>query len=176
MDIKSMIPCICIALAIAVVWDLKERRIPNALTALLAVGGLVFHLATTGLPGLKFSLLGLAVGLGIFIVPYMLGGMGGGDVKLLAGLGAWLGPMSILITALYTGVAGGLLALGVIVASGGKNFKNFNFMKTIYEDLVCFITFRGSQPIAAASSRSGIPYSLAIAAGTLGFVLLGSPA
>ncbi len=172
MDIKSMIPFIFIALAIAVVWDLKERRIPNALTALLAVGGLVFHLATTGLPGLKFSLLGLAMGLGIFIVPFMLGGMGGGDVKLLAGLGAWLGPKGILITALYTGVAGGLLALGVIVATGGKNF---NFMKTIYEDLVCFITPRGREPVAAGSSRGGIPYSLAIAAGTLGFVLLGPP-
>ena len=166
---------ILIILAIAVGTDLWARKIPNVLTVPAAVGGLVFHLATTGLPGLKSSALGLSVGLGVLLVPYMLGGMGGGDVKLLAGLGAWLGPMSILITALYTGVAGGLLALGVIVASGGKNFKNFNFMKTIYEDLVCFITFRGSQPTAAGSSR-GIPYSLAIAAGTLGFVLLGPPA
>ncbi len=172
MDIKTMIPFIYIALALAVAWDLKTRRIPNALTAPLAVGGLVFHLAVAGGPGLKFSLLGLAMGLGIFIVPFLLGGMGGGDVKLLAGLGAWLGPKSILITALYTGVAGGVLALGMIVASGGKGV---NFMKTIYEDLVCFMTLRGRQPVAARSRR-GIPYSLAIAAGTLGFVLLGPPA
>lgn len=172
MDIKTMIPLICIALALAVAWDLKTHRIPNALTAPLGVCGLVYHLATTGLPGLKFSLLGLAMGLGIFIVPFLLGGMGGGDVKLLAGLGAWLGPKNILITALYTGVAGGILALGAIVTSGGKKF---NFMQTIYEDLVCFMTHRGGEPVAARSGP-GIPYSLAIAAGTLGFFLLGPPA
>ena len=171
MDIKTMIPVICIALALAVAWDLKTQRIPNVLTAPLGVGGLVFHLTTTGLPGLKSSALGLAMGLGIFIVPFLLGGMGGGDVKLLAGLGAWLGPKSILIAALYTGVAGGLLALGTIVASGGKKF---NFTQTIYEDLVCFMTLRGGEPVAARSGP-GIPYSLAIAAGTLGFVLLGPP-
>ena len=173
MDIKTMIPFICIALALAVAvgWDLKTRRIPNALTAPLAVGGLVFHLVVAGRPGLKFSLLGLAMGLGIFLVPYMLGGMGGGDVKLIAALGAWLGPKNILITVLYTGVAGGLLALGAIVALGGKKF---NFTQTIYEDLVCFMTLRGGEPVAARSGP-GIPYSLAIAAGTLGFVLLGPP-
>ena len=162
---------ILIILALAVVWDLSSRKIPNALTIPAAAGGLVFHLATKGVPGLKFSSLGFAVGLGIFLVPYMLGGMGGGDVKLLAALGAWLGPKSILIAALYTGVAGGLLALGVIVVSGGKGFS---FIRTIYEDLVCFITFRGRQPLASRG-KSGMPYSLAIAVGTLGFVFLGYP-
>ncbi len=162
---------ILIILAIAVGTDLWARKIPNVLTVPAAVGGLVFHLATTGLPGLKSSALGLSVGLGVLLVPYMLGGMGGGDVKLLAGLGAWLGPKSILITALYTGVAGGLLALGRIVASSGKGV---NFMKTIYEDLVCLLTFRDRTPVASRGDRN-IPYSLAIAAGTLSFVIWGSP-
>ena len=163
---------ILIILAIAVGWDLKARKIPNALTIPAAAGGLIFHLTTTGMPGLKSSALGLATGLGVLLVLYLLGGMGGGDVKLLAALGAWLGPKSILITALYTGLAGGLLALGMIVASGGGSF---NFMKTIYEDLVCFMTFRDRTPVASRGDRN-IPYSLAIAAGTLGFVLLGPPA
>ena len=162
---------ILIILAIAVGTDLWARKIPNVLTVPAAVGGLVFHLATTGLPGLKSSALGLSVGLEVLLVPYMLGGMGGGDVKLLAGLGAWLGPKSILITALYTGVAGGVLALGMIVASSGKGV---NFMKTIYEDLVCFLTFRDRTPVASRGDRN-IPYSLAIAAGTLSFVIWGSP-
>ncbi|MCH7768764.1 MAG: prepilin peptidase [Nitrospinae bacterium] len=162
---------ILIILAIAVGTDLWARKIPNVLTVPAAVGGLVFHLATTGLPGLKSSALGLSVGLGVLLVPYMLGGMGGGDVKLLAGLGAWLGPKNILIATVYSGLAGGVLALGMIVASGGKGA---NFMKTIYEDLVCFITFRGRYPLASRD-KPHMPYSLAIAAGTLGFVIWGSP-
>ena len=162
---------ILIILALAVVWDLNSRKIPNALTMPAAAGGLVFHLFTKGVPGLKFSSLGLAVGLGIFLVPYLLGGIGGGDVKLLAALGAWLGPKSILIATLYSGLAGGLLALVVIVVSGGKGF---NFIRTIYEDLVLFITFRERQPLASRG-KSRMPYSLAIAVGTLGFVFLGYP-
>lgn len=172
MNYETMItPVIYVILAIAVVWDISSRKIPNALTMPAAAGGLVFHLSTKGVPGLKFSSLGLALGLGIFLVPYILGGIGGGDVKLLAALGAWLGPKSILIVTLYSGLAGGLLALGVIVVSGGKGF---NFIRTTYENLVCFITSR-ERHLVASQEKLSMPYSLAIAVGTLGFVFLGYP-
>ncbi len=79
------------ALIIAVVTDLKDQRIPNWLTFTLALAGLAFHGVTGGLDGLGFSLIGLAIGLGVMLPPYLIGVMGGGDVKLMAAVGACLG-------------------------------------------------------------------------------------
>ncbi len=162
---------ILMILVIAVAWDLRSLRIPNAITAPAALAGIGYHVTTAGLPGLKSSVLGLLMGLAILLIPFLLGGLGGGDVKLLAALGAWLGPRGILFAALYGGLAGGLLALGVMVATGEGAFK---FMKTIYDDVVYFVSF-GERPPLAERGKRRIPYSLAIAAGTLGFILLGPP-
>jgi hypothetical protein len=61
--------------------------------------------------------LGWFIGALAFIVPFALGGLGGGDVKLLAAIGAWLGPAGAFWVALYAGVAGGVMALGVALAT-----------------------------------------------------------
>ena len=102
----------------ACVTDVKNRRIPNVLTFGAAVLGTAFQVAPDGTGGLVHALAGCAVGLAAFVVPFALGGLGGGDVKLLAALGAWLGPADALWMALYTGIAGGVLALAVAAFSG----------------------------------------------------------
>jgi prepilin peptidase CpaA len=102
---------------IACVTDLRARRIPNVLTFGAAVAALVFH-ATAGQGGLVSAVAGWAVGLAIFFVPFALGGLGGGDVKLLAALGAWLGPREALWIALYAGIAGGVMAVVIAIAHG----------------------------------------------------------
>ena len=71
--------------------DLKTRRIPNYLTLVGALGGLGFQLGYHGLPGLLDGLAGLGLGFILLLGPYLLGGMGAGDVKASAALGAWLG-------------------------------------------------------------------------------------
>src|SRR5262249_52105943 len=93
--------------------DVRSRRIPNVLTFGAAIAGVVFH-ATWG-DGALFSVGGWAVAAAAFMIPFALGGLGAGDVKLLGALGAWLGPRLALWLALYTGVAGGVLS--VIVAT-----------------------------------------------------------
>lgn len=98
--------------------DLQRRRIPNWLTLGSAVAGLAWHVANSRGDGLLFAIAGGAVGLVMFVVPFALGGLGAGDVKLVAALGTWLGPSDALWLALYTGVAGGALALIVSLASG----------------------------------------------------------
>lgn len=158
-------------MVIAVAWDLRAWRIPNYVTFPAALAGIGFHVAVAGLAGLKTSVLGLALGLGLLFIPFMLGGMGGGDVKLLAALGAWLGPKGILFATLYSGLAGGVIALAYMVVSGEGTFKS---MKVIYEDLVYFVTFRDRPPGPVRGKRR-IPYSVAIALGTLGFIFLGVP-
>lgn len=158
-------------LAIAVAWDLRAWRIPNAVTFPAALAGVAYHVLVAGLVGLKMSVLGLAVGLGVLFIPFMLGGLGGGDVKLLAALGAWLGPKGVLFAALYSGLAGGVLALAAMAVSGQGAFQS---MRTIYEDLVFFVTFR-ERPEGPSRRKKRIPYSVAIAAGTLGLIFLGVP-
>jgi len=102
----------------ACVTDLRSRRIPNVLTFGAAVAALVYAGATGGWAGLGSATLGWLIGALAFIVPFALGGLGGGDVKLLAAIGAWLGPAGAFWVALYAGVAGGVMALGVALATG----------------------------------------------------------
>jgi prepilin peptidase CpaA len=104
--------------SIACVTDLRTRRIPNALTFGAALAGLLYQLATGGIDGLGQAALGWVVGVVFFLLPFALGGLGGGDVKLLGALGAWLGPGDVAWLALYTGVAGGALAVVVSLNHG----------------------------------------------------------
>ena len=94
-------------------WDIRTRRIPNALTLGFPVIALLLHFSTDGTAGGLCTLGGWALGLALFLPMFALGGMGAGDVKLLAAFGAWLGPWNIVETAIAAGVIGGVLALGL---------------------------------------------------------------
>jgi prepilin peptidase CpaA len=103
--------------------DIKSRRIPNWLTLTVAaaglIGGFLFFILQGDWPGgwqwLQFSAKGWLVGVGIFLIPFMLGGMGGGDVKLLGAIGALKGMSFVIETALLGALWGGLLALLAIL-------------------------------------------------------------
>jgi prepilin peptidase CpaA len=108
----SVIQLVALSIAsLACVFDLRTRRIPNWLTFGAAAAGLVFHVASGGASGVTQSISGCAAGVALLILPYALGGMGAGDVKLLGALGAWLGPGDTFWLAMYTGVAGAVMAL-----------------------------------------------------------------
>ncbi len=102
-------------LIIAMITDIRSNRIPNWLTLPAIIIGLGINFISAGAGGLLFSIEGLLLGMGLFIVLYMLGGMGAGDVKLMGAVGAMLGPQMVLWAALYTAIAGGIYALAVIV-------------------------------------------------------------
>ncbi len=95
---QALLPFIGIAvlMTIAVVIDVKTRRIPNWLTVSAFVAGLLFHTITNGWEGLGFALGGFGVGFGILLVLWLIGGGGGGDVKLMGAVGAWVGPLCTL--------------------------------------------------------------------------------
>ena len=97
-------------------WDIRTRRIPNVLTLGFPVIALLVHLSTDGTPGGLSTLGGWALGLALFLPMFALGGMGAGDVKLLAAFGAWLGPWNFVETAIAAGVIGGVLALGLALS------------------------------------------------------------
>ena len=102
-------------LAIAAQSDLRHHRIPNAVSLAGLISGLALHGIAGGLPGLLSGLAGAAVGLLCFAPLYLLRGMGAGDVKLLAAVGAFLGPQGALLAALFSLIAGGLAAIGYVL-------------------------------------------------------------
>ncbi len=98
----------------ATVEDIATRRISNWIPLVALGGGFGWHIYEQGWKGILSAGLGTLAGFGVFLVFYLLGGMGGGDVKLMGGFGALLGAARSLEAALWTGLCGGLLALGVL--------------------------------------------------------------
>jgi prepilin peptidase CpaA len=163
----SVTPVAVVAVAgLACVFDLRCKRIPNVLTFGAAVVAFGFGLLTQGVWGLWTAIAGWGVGCAVFLPWFLLGGMGAGDVKLLAGLGAWLGPEGALWAGLYAGLAGGPLALIVSAARG--------YLKQSFVNLWCLLTFwriSGVQPMAGLTLRTAasprLPYALPIAVGAV---------
>lgn len=102
----------------AVAWDLSTRRIPNALTFGAALAGIVLHGYADGWSGAGMSVAGWLVGVACFLPVFLLRGMGAGDVKLLAAIGAWTGPVATVWVALFSSIAGGVMGLVVALGSG----------------------------------------------------------
>lgn len=107
-----------IALSIALVTDLRGMRIPNLLTFPLLMTGTIYQVGSQHGQGLVFGLLGLIVAIIPFLVMYALNGMGAGDVKLVAGLGVWLGPLLAINGVLLALIAHSVCSLGLLAASG----------------------------------------------------------
>jgi len=120
---------VCVA-SMACVTDIGRRRIPNVLTFGAAAAAVVFHGAVGGGHGLLLALSGCGVGLLLFLPFFALGGMGGGDVKLLAALGAWVGPGDAVWLAIYASLAGGVLGLFVAMSRNylGTAVRNLKSM------------------------------------------------
>lgn len=104
--------------ALACGCDVRSRRIPNLLTLGAAAAAALFGLAVNGVAGIVTSLAGWAAGAALFFPLFALGGMGAGDVKLLAALGAWLGPTRVAWVAVYSALAGGVMALLISLVHG----------------------------------------------------------
>lgn len=104
---------------VAAVIDIRSFKVHNRLTVPLAASGLLFHTVQSGAGGFAFSLVGLLVGFASLIVFYAMGGIGAGDVKLMSGVGAWLGLWMTLDVIIIAGLACGIYSLVVIIASGG---------------------------------------------------------
>ncbi|MGQ0637404.1 MAG: A24 family peptidase [Planctomycetaceae bacterium] len=118
---------VSVILILAAWIDGRELRVPNWLTFPLILSGWVFNLAGGGWPGLQESWYGTAVGLACLLPLYAVGGMGAGDVKLLAGVGAWLGPTVTFWAFLVSAVVGGAMALVMVIRrrSFGQHYANF---------------------------------------------------
>ena len=117
MSAQMMTAQIWIAIAVgvaAMVDDLARRHIANWIPAAALAGGLGWQAGRDGWHGVAAALGGAVVGFCVFLIFYLVGGMGGGDIKLMAGFGALLGAGLVLEAALWAAGIGGLVALGAI--------------------------------------------------------------
>lgn len=104
----------------ATIDDLARRRIANWIPAAALVGGVGWQFGHNGWIGGLYALGGSAAGFAVFLIFYLLGGMGGGDVKLMAGFGALLGAGRLVEAALWTAGVGGILALAVVAIRAAR--------------------------------------------------------
>ncbi len=146
--------------------DIRTRRIPNWLTYTGLAAALVVRGAVAGWPGLKSGLDGLAVGGGLFLLLFLLGGMGGGDVKLMAAVAAWAGTAQVIAIVIASAIAGGVLAVGHAVLGRRLRLTVFNMMVLIRHHLSSGLKPHPLFTVKDANSTR-IPYGLAIALGTL---------
>jgi len=155
-------------LLLACAFDLARRRIPNRLLAVGLLTALVMHLAS-GNPSslLSVYLAGFAVGLLMFLPLYLMGGMAAGDVKLMATVGAFVGPALAFQSSLATYCAGGALALAIVLARrrGREAFANISLL--LQPLLMRLNHVRMAEAPPVPPSVGGMPYALAITAGTL---------
>ena len=154
-------------MTVATVVDLRTRRIPNPLTATMAVTGL--GLAAAGLSGISVwaALGGLVLGLGFMLPGHWLGATGAGDVKLMAAAGALLGPALVVSAFLFTAIAGGALALVIAV-------QRRRLLATIGgTGRLVAGSAEGRELLRASPAASRFAYGPAIAVGTIAAALLG---
>lgn len=151
--------------------DAIYSKIPNKITFFFLILSFFFNGYLFGLKGVTFSLAGAATGLCLLLPLFLLGGMGAGDVKALAALGALMGPKDILQIFLYMGIVGGVIGLMYFVVSGRMTF----LLSYISQRFKEYYFFKDIQPFKAGKGESGIrfPYAIAIAFGFSIYVLRG---
>lgn len=158
--------------AISLYTDLRYNKIYNGVVLPATGLALAYHLYAGGPPELWWSVKGLLLGMGLLIIPFALGGMGAGDVKLLGFIGACGGPGFAWLTFLAAALAGGLLALAVLI----KNGRLLLSLKVVW---YTFLSFFGAAPrVNMFGSLEGqnalaFPYGAAITVGTVVAYLFG---
>jgi len=165
---QAVIWLVSAVLVEAAVIDGRQLRVPNWLTFHFVIGGLVFAAWYGGRAMLLSSLAGTGVGLISLLPLYAIGGMGAGDVKLMAGVGAWLGPWLTFWAFVSTALVGGLLGVAMIVASGNV-IRHWVMFQTIGHEI---LSIRNPAVLAERAGERKknmmlLPYGIPIAIGSI---------
>ena len=148
--------------------DGKQLKVPNWITFPMVLSGLLYHSVAHGWGGFSASLLGIGCGLLCLLPLYSIGGMGAGDVKLMAGIGAWLGAATTWNAFLVTVVVGALMAVIMVLRSGKIQHHVTQFFHIAYE----IFTIRDPKALfAIAKDRKPtmylLPYGIPICIGSI---------
>ncbi len=148
--------------------DYREHRIPNWLNAALAAGGIGCQTIYFGWSGLGTAVVGLLLGFGLLIIPWTMHSMGAGDVKLIAAIGAWMGPWLIFLGFLAGVMIGGVMAVIIILARGdlaqARANMNVLFVKCARAD-TAFSEFGSTGSFGKRTTL--LPYGIPLTIGAL---------
>jgi len=166
---------LCALVCMAGAHDLRFRRIPNWLSVTGVLLGVSLNSLLSGWHGLWQALFGLAIAMAIYFPLYLLRGMGAGDVKLMAGVGAIAGPVAWLGIFLVTALLGGVVSL-VLIAWKKRFYRTFSNLAVIGVELLHFrapastderLDIRNSQALR-------LPHGAVITGGTLLYLFFSS--
>lgn len=148
--------------------DYAQRRVPNWLNLALIIAGFAVQGFYFGASGLGTGALGLLTGFGLLIVPWLMHGMGAGDVKLMAAIGVFLGPLLTFYSFTLGAVIGAVAAVIMIVSSGRTQMActNFNIIMTKCSRIDTMFSEFGSAKSFGNTSQL-LPYGVPLTAGTL---------
>ena len=164
---------VTVTLIVAAVIDGWKLKVPNWITFPMIFSGWVFSAFygdPAGWAGLGYSLLGTAIGLALLMPLYSVGGMGAGDVKLLAGVGAWVWGTVTFHAFCLSAIIGGVIALAMVLYRRSWA-KHRDQALTIFNE---FLTIRDPNELSAIaaerkSSMLLLPYGIPIAIGTIAY-------
>ncbi len=161
---------VTVVLIVAAVIDGAILKVPNWLTFPFILSGWAYGLLSDGASGLGYSLLGTFVGMMLLLVLRNVGGMGAGDVKLLAGVGAWLGTITTLYAFAATAIVGAIMAIVMILWSG-KWFSHYAMALQILHE---WKTVRKPAALAAIARERKprmtlLPYGIPMAIGSIAY-------
>lgn len=166
-----------VTVAICVVTDVRFGKIFNVVTLPAAIIGLILNIVFGGLGGpaergLVASLCGFATGFGVFLLSSAFGRiLGGGDIKLLMALGAIQGPSTLLLTIIYTALAGGVMA--IVVMLWRRDFMAG--IRRLLSGLTLRVVARVPIDVSETKSTARLPYAIPIAVGCLIAVFAPNP-
>jgi len=163
---------VTVVLVVAAAIDGWQLKVPNWITFPMVLSGIVYNTVAFGWEGLGASLLGMVVGLALLMPAYAIGGMGAGDVKLLAGVGAWVGVATTFYSFCVSAVIGGVIALAMVLIRRGWTKHKDQFLVIVNE--VMTIGNPNDLSAIAAERKSSmllLPYGIPIAIGTIGYFI-----
>lgn len=158
-----------IVLGISMITDMKSRKILNVITMPAMIFGMIYHTYLSGFQGLLFSILGLLIGFFLLMIPFLLGGMGAGDLKLLAAVGAILGGEMVFQSFIYTALVGGIFAIFVMF----KNNHRLVHWKRVWFSVVYLRSYTGLFQPKTIQQTYTIPYGVPIALGVASLYFFG---
>jgi prepilin peptidase CpaA len=156
--------------AVSCIVDVRTRRIPNAISGPAMLVGVALNALYYGSSGLVWSLAGLAAMITILLAPFALGGLGGGDVKMMAAVGAFLGPR-LALSGLAVGMAVGGIVMAIHLVRIGRFAEKLGALKTMIGSMVITRSVAPLQMAADAPGAISLPYSIPLGLGTAAVVL-----
>ncbi|WP_055109120.1 A24 family peptidase [Paenibacillus ihumii] len=155
-----------ILLAAAFITDVRTMKIPNAITISGTVFGIIYHGIASGAAGLIFAVKGAAVGFGVMAALYAVRAVGGGDVKLFAGIGAWVGVPLTLSVLMYSILAAGCIGVLILIFRREAVRRLGGILRSVL-GVILLRSISPIQSLAAQDKPLTFPFMLAVLPGAI---------